>query len=114
MAFNVLSGVNDVALKIGASQELSEIVQFTLGKVLEVVQIEAGSVYLLDDQRAELSVAASRGLSEEAERDFDHLRIGEGLSGRPESRQRWTRRSSPPRLGLSFLALEVDRAEIER
>ena len=55
---------------------------YALGKVLEVVQTEAGSVYLLDESRGELTLAVSHGLSEPVRRDFDRLRLGEGLSGR--------------------------------
>lgn len=77
-----LAAINSVALAIGQFASVPEMLDYALGKVLEVVQTEAGSVYLLDELRGELTLAVSRGLSELVRRDFDRLRLGEGLSGR--------------------------------
>jgi two-component system, sporulation sensor kinase E len=77
-----LAAINSVALAIGQFGSVPEMLDYALGKVLEVVQTEAGSVYLLDESRGELTLAVSRGLSELVRRDFDRLRLGEGLSGR--------------------------------
>jgi Nif-specific regulatory protein len=82
MALNPLSAINSVSQAMGRFQSLPEMLDYALEKVLEVVETEAGSVYLLDEERGVLTMAASRGLSAEAEHDFDHLRLGEGLSGR--------------------------------
>ncbi len=82
MALNPLGAINSVALALGRFESLTEMLDYALEKVLEAVQTEAGSVYLLDEARGELTVAVSRGLSAEAARDFDHLPLGEGLSGR--------------------------------
>lgn len=77
-----LAAINSVALAIGRFGTLDEMLEYALRKVLEVVQTEAGSVYLLDEDRGYLSLAVSHGLSAEAQRDFDQLNLGEGLSGR--------------------------------
>ncbi len=77
-----LAAINSVALAIGRFASLDEMLDYALAKVLEVVQTEAGSVYLLDELRGELTLVVSRGLSEAVVRDFDRLRLGEGLSGR--------------------------------
>ena len=77
-----LAAINSVALAIGRFASLEEMLDYALGKVLEVVQTEAGSVYLLDEARGTLRLAVSRGLSEAVRRDFDRLKLGEGLSGR--------------------------------
>src|SRR5512147_862489 len=77
-----LAAINSVALAIGRFASLEEMLDYALGKVLEVVQTEAGSVYLLDEARGTLRLAVSRGLSEAVRRDFDCLKLGEGLSGR--------------------------------
>src|SRR4029079_6812735 len=77
-----LAAINSVALAIGRFGSVLEMLDYALEKVLEVVQTEAGSVYLLDDARGELTLTVSRGLSEFVRRDFDRLRLGEGLSGR--------------------------------
>jgi two-component system, sporulation sensor kinase E len=82
MGTNPLAAINAVALAIGRFSSLDEMLDHALRKVLEVVQTEAGGLYLLDEERGELSLCVHIGLSERAWRDFDHLRLGEGLSGR--------------------------------
>lgn len=82
MRTNPLAAINSVALGIGRFASLTEMLDHALAQVLEVVQTEAGGVYLLDEERGELSLVVHRGLSELASRDFDHLALGEGLSGR--------------------------------
>jgi two-component system, sporulation sensor kinase E len=82
MSTNPLAAINSVALAIGSFSGIHEMLDYALGKVLEVVQTEAGSVYLLDEERGELTLAVHRGLSPAACRDFDRLKLGEGLSGR--------------------------------
>lgn len=77
-----LAAINSVALGIGRFGTLDEMLDHALRKVLEVVQTEAGSVYLLDEERGELTLAVSHGLSRDAQQDFDRLKLGEGLSGR--------------------------------
>jgi len=82
MRTNPLAAINSVALAIGRFSSLDEMLDYALGKVLEVVETEAGSVYLLDEEQGELSLVVHRGLSTSAWSDFDHLKLGEGLSGR--------------------------------
>lgn len=77
-----LAAINSVALGIGRFASLGEMLDYALRKVLEVVRTEAGSVYLLDEDRGDLMLAVSHGLSPEVQQDFDHLQLGEGLSGR--------------------------------
>jgi PAS domain S-box-containing protein len=77
-----LAAINSVALAIGRFATLGEMLDYALRKVLEVVQTEAGSVYLLDEDRGELTLAVTHGLSAAARQDFDRLKLGEGLSGR--------------------------------
>ena len=77
-----LAAINSVALAIGRFGTVDDMLDHALRKVLEVVQTEAGSVYLLDEERGELVLAVSSGLSPAARQDFDRLKMGEGLSGR--------------------------------
>ncbi len=76
-----LAAINSVALGIGRFASLDEMLDHALLKVLEVVQTEAGSVYLLDEDHGDLLLAVSHGLSPAVQRDFNHLQLGEGLSG---------------------------------
>jgi PAS domain S-box-containing protein len=77
-----LAALNSVALAIGRFASLDAMLDYALGKVLDALPTEAGGIYLLDEDRGELTLAVHKGLSERAWRDFDHLRLGEGLSGR--------------------------------
>jgi PAS domain S-box-containing protein len=79
---NPLAAINSVALAIGRFSSLHEMLEYALIKVLEVVQAEAGGVYLLDDERQELDLVVHRGLSERITRDLDRLKLGEGISGK--------------------------------
>ena len=81
MGANPLAAINSVALAISRFASLDEMLEYALAKVLEVVQTEAGGVYLLDEERQELSLVVHQGFSEEITRDIDHLKLGEGLSG---------------------------------
>ena len=77
-----LAAINSVALSIGRFSTVDQMLDYALQKVLEVLETDAGSVYLLDEERGVLTLAVSHGLSEVARRDFDDLKLGEGLSGR--------------------------------
>jgi PAS domain S-box-containing protein len=79
---NPLAAINSVALAIGRFATLVEMLDYALAKVLEVVQAEAGGVYLLDEGKQELNLVVHRGLSERITRDLDGLKLGEGLSGK--------------------------------
>jgi GAF domain-containing protein len=50
-------------------------------KTLQVMEIEAGGIYLLDEQTRLLSVVTHRGLSPQFVAGVDGLRVGEGFSG---------------------------------
>jgi two-component system, sporulation sensor kinase E len=77
-----LAAINSVALAIGRFATLDEMLEHALTKVLEVVQTDAGGIYLLDEEKAELNLVVHQGMSEAVWRDFDRLKLGEGLSGR--------------------------------
>src|SRR5262245_37308673 len=79
---NPLAAINSVALAIGRFSSVHEMLDYALAKVLEVVETESGCVYLIDEDRGVLDLAAHRGLSDALIRDLDHLRLGQGLSGR--------------------------------
>jgi two-component system, sporulation sensor kinase E len=82
MGANPLAAINSVALAVGRFASLDEMLDYALRKVLEVVQTEAGGIYLLDEAEGRLKLTVHLGLSERAWRDFDDLPLGEGLSGR--------------------------------
>jgi two-component system, sporulation sensor kinase E len=79
---NPLAAINCVAVAIGRFSSLTEMLTYALDKVLDVVQTEAGCVYLLDEEGKELSLAVHRGLPATLLHDISQMRLGEGLSGR--------------------------------
>ena len=76
-----LAALNTVATVVGRSLELDEILAGALETTLEVLGVEAGGIYLLDEREDVLILAAHRGLSAEFAADIDQLRAGEGFSG---------------------------------
>ena len=82
-----LAALNAIAAVVSSSLELEEILNDALNKTLEVMGIEAGGVYLLQDVESEedegvLTIAAHKGVSPEFVGGIDNLKVGEGFSGR--------------------------------
>jgi nitrate/nitrite-specific signal transduction histidine kinase len=77
-----LAALNAVAATVSQSLELDEILNHAIDKALEVIDVEAGGIYLLDDRNQLLNVAAQRGFSPEFVAQIDRLKVGEGFSGR--------------------------------
>ncbi len=82
MRSNPLSAINSVAVAIGRFASLHDMLEYALDRVLDVVDTEAGCVYLLDEQREELTLVVQRGLPEALLHDIRAVKLGEGLSGR--------------------------------
>ena len=76
-----LAALNKVATVVGRSLELDEVLAGALEATLEVMAVEAGGVYLLDEREEVLRLAAQRGLSAEFVSGADRLQPGEGFSG---------------------------------
>ena len=76
-----LAALNAIAAMVSQSLELDEVLNDVLDKMLQVMEVEAGGIYLLDEETGVLSVAAHRGFSPEFVAKIDRLRIGEGFSG---------------------------------
>ena len=77
-----LEALNVIAKVVNESLELDEILDGALDKTLEVMDIEAGGIYLLDERTETLTIAAQRGLSPKFVAGVNQLKVDEGLSGR--------------------------------
>lgn len=77
----VLSALIDIAAAVNRSLDLEETLTHSLEKTLQVLDIEAGGIYLLDDTGTELRLAVHRGYSVELVEQMDHLALGEGFNG---------------------------------
>ena len=77
-----MATLNAIAATVSQSLDLNEILDDTLDKTLQVMEIEAGGVYLLDEENdGVLTIAAQRGFSPGFVEEIDRLRVGEGFSG---------------------------------
>ena len=77
-----LAALNAIASVVSRSLDLEQVLNDALDKTLEVTGIEAGGIYLLQEGGEDLTIAAHRGLSPQLVAEIDHLKVGEGFSGR--------------------------------
>jgi len=77
-----LAAVNAIAGVVSRSLNLDDMLGDALDKTLEVVGVEAGGIYLLEEETGMLNIVVHRGFSPEFVAEIDGLAIGEGFSGR--------------------------------
>jgi putative methionine-R-sulfoxide reductase with GAF domain len=76
-----LGALNAIAETVSHSLDLDSILNDVLDKALEVTDMEAGLIHLLDEETDELIVAVHQGLSDRYVQGVNQLRVGEGLAG---------------------------------
>ncbi len=69
------------------SLDLDVILAESLDKVLEVLEVEAGAILLLEPDGQTLATRAHRGYSEEFARTMRHIRLGEAVASRAMAEQ---------------------------
>jgi len=77
-----LKALNAIASIANQTLNLEMILEETIDKVLEVTECHAGGIYILNQATKELELKTCRGLSSEAVKEVDKLKLGEGFSGR--------------------------------
>jgi nitrate/nitrite-specific signal transduction histidine kinase len=77
----VLSALIDIAAAVNRSLDLEETLTHSLEKTLQVLKIDAGGIYLLDESGVELRLAVHRGYAADLAARMDHLAMGEGFNG---------------------------------
>ena len=77
-----LAAVNLISKTLSSSIELEEILQNTLVQVLQIMNIEVGWIYLLNEDKQKLKCAYSHGLPDDVAHSIRELDIGEGIAGR--------------------------------
>mgnify|MGYP000363989470 CR=1 FL=1 len=73
--------LNDVIAVAASSLELERVLDRALDKVLEVMKLQAGVIYLLDSKELVFTLAVYRGLPPELAREIAVYKPGEGLIG---------------------------------
>jgi GAF domain-containing protein/HAMP domain-containing protein len=77
-----LAALNSIAAVASGSMDLGEILEDALDKVLHVLEIEVGGIYLLDEDAGVLNIGAHRGFGPQFVNEVDQLKLGEGFLGR--------------------------------
>jgi len=81
-----LTAVNLISKTLSSSIDLKEVLENTLAQVLQLMDIETGWIYLLDEEKQVLRCAYSHGIPEKVAYSIKELRIGEGIAGRMAER----------------------------
>lgn len=80
-AISRLTATNAISEILNRSLELEQILDVALEKVLEVTGLDAGLIFILDEGKQELNLAAYRGISLQTAKGVDRLKVGEGFCG---------------------------------
>src|SRR5512143_3099042 len=76
-----LALLNDIASVLTASLELDEILNKTLAVVMNYIKVEAGEIFLLEEDKETLRMVLHRGQAAEAFWTRTRIRVGEGVVG---------------------------------
>src|SRR5512142_548198 len=76
-----LALLNDIASVLTASLELDEILNKTLAVVMNYIKVEAGEIWLLEEDKESLRMVLHRGQAAEALWTRTRFRMGEGVVG---------------------------------
>ena len=77
-----LAALNQTSSIISQSLELSEVLNSAISCVMGVMGIEVIRIYILDENRQELELAAHGGVTQEFVENIGRIRLGEGFNGR--------------------------------
>ncbi len=77
-----LTALNQVSDILSQSLELEKVLDKATENVMDVMQVEAALIYLLDEEAGDLSLAAHRGVSTGFAQDVDRIKLGEDFPGR--------------------------------
>ncbi len=77
-----LSSLHQISSTISQSLHLNDVLYSAISNVVDVMQVDVGWIFLLDEEAGELKLAVYQGIPKEFADGIDKLRVGEGLSGR--------------------------------
>jgi len=76
-----MAAINVIATSIGQHLELRKVLETALSKIMDVLNVGEGLIYLFDESRQVFSPFVSQGIPQDVFRDLKGFRLGEGLSG---------------------------------
>ena len=77
-----LAALNQTSDILSQSLEFEQVLDKATENVMQVMQVEAALIYLVDDEVGELSLAAHRGMSADFAQEVHRIKLGESSSGR--------------------------------
>ncbi|MDX9990732.1 MAG: GAF domain-containing sensor histidine kinase [Anaerolineales bacterium] len=77
-----LALLNNIAEALTSSLQLDQILNKTLAQVMEYLKVEAGEIFLLEEDKQTLRMVLHRGQAPDAFWSRDRVQIGEGIIGR--------------------------------
>jgi len=76
-----LALLNNIAETLTSSLKLDDILNQTLAQVMEYLKVEAGEIFLLEEDKQTLRLALHRGQAAEAFWTRNRMKVGEGIVG---------------------------------
>jgi PAS domain S-box-containing protein len=76
-----LAVLDKMAEVVSQSLELKQVLDTAVEAVINLMNADGAFIYLLDEDRKEMSLAAYKGVSEKFVKSIDGLKLGEGLNG---------------------------------
>jgi two-component system NtrC family sensor kinase len=73
-----LMTINRISSTVSQSLELNQILESAINNIIELLQVDAAWIYLLNEAKNELELVAQRGYFEE----YNRIKIGQGVSGK--------------------------------
>ena len=77
-----LSILNTISQTVNQSIDLDEILNKSVDKMMEMIDVRQASIYLLDEKNSELALVVHRGFSRKFLEHMKHRKLGVGASGK--------------------------------
>ena len=77
-----LSILNAISQTVNQSVDLDEILNKSVDKVMEMIDVHQASIYLLDEKKGELTLVVHRGFSKKLLEFMKHKKLGVGVPGK--------------------------------
>ncbi len=77
-----LSILNAISQTVNQSIDLDEILNKSVDKIMEMIDVHQASIYLLDEKKSELALVVHRGLSKKFLEFMKHRKFGVEISGK--------------------------------
>ncbi|MBU0558724.1 MAG: hypothetical protein KKG93_03935, partial [Bacteroidetes bacterium] len=77
-----LSVLHTIDIAVNETLDLNQILNVAIEKTMDVLDADAGGIFLLQEDGKTMRFVVHRGLSEEFVKNVETIQLGEGISGR--------------------------------